>query len=224
MTMIKNRGIALKLILLILTSVTLIFFLIFAYNYLLSRQIIIKNVEENARNLAQATVNRIETILYSVEMVPKSLASFLENSSAEQIMNLLRSVIENNSEIYGTTIAFEPYAHDTDTLYFAPYFYKSEGEIKFTYLGGDSYRYFFWDWYQIPKELDCPVWSEPYFDEGGGNIIMSTYSVPFYKTVSGKRQFMGIVTADISLAWLQEIVASIKIAQTGYGFLISKNG
>lgn len=224
--MIKNRGIALKLILLILTSVTLIFFFIFGYNYLFSRQIIIKNVEENARNLAQATVNRIDTVLHSVEKVPENLACFLENSShsAEQIMNLLRSVIENNPEIYGATIAFEPYAFQKDALYFAPYFYRSEGEINFAYLGGESYRYFYWDWYQIPKELNRPVWSEPYYDEGGGNIIMSTYSVPFYRMVSGKRQFMGIVTADISLAWLQEIVASIKIAQTGYGFLISKNG
>jgi sigma-B regulation protein RsbU (phosphoserine phosphatase) len=68
------------------------------------------------------------------------------------------------------------------------------------------------------------VWSEPYYDEGAGNIIMSTYSVPFYRTVSGKKQFMGIVTADVSLSWLEEIVASIKIAQTGYGFLVSQNG
>ena len=35
---------------------------------------------------------------------------------------------------------------------------------------------------------------------------------------------MGIVTADINLAWLQEVVSSIKVLQTGYGFLISKNG
>jgi sigma-B regulation protein RsbU (phosphoserine phosphatase) len=59
---------------------------------------------------------------------------------------------------------------------------------------------------------------------GAGEIIMATYSVPFYKTLNGKRQFMGIVTADISLSWLQEMVASIKIANTGYGFLISKDG
>ena len=68
------------------------------------------------------------------------------------------------------------------------------------------------------------MWTEPYFDEGAGEIIMATYSVPFYKTFLGKRHFTGIVTADISLSWLQEIVASIKIAKTGYGFLISKNG
>ncbi len=221
--MMKNRGIGLKLILLILTSVTLIFFLIFGYNYLFSRRIIIKNVEKNARNLAQATVNRIDMVLRSVEKVPKSLAYFLESSSYSggDMIDLLHSVVENNPEIYGSTIAFEPFAYSRNSLCFAPYFYKCKGKIEFKYI---PYKYFYWDWYQIPKELNRPTWTEPYYDVGAGNIIMSTYSVPFYKTVLGKRQLMGVVTADISLSWLQEIIASIKIGQTGYGFLVSKNG
>lgn len=219
----KNRGIGLKLILLILTSVTLIFFLIFGYNYLFSRRIIIKNVEKNARNLAQATVNRIDMVLCSVEKVPKSLAYFLERASYSggDMIDLLHSVVENNPEIYGSTIAFEPYTYSRNSLCFAPYFYKCKGKIEFKYI---PYEYFYWDWYQIPKELNRPAWTEPYYDVGAGNIIMSTYSVPFYKTVLGKRQLMGVVTADISLSWLQEIIASIKIGQTGYGFLVSKNG
>ena len=224
--MIKNRGIAFKLVLFILTSCTVIFVLIFGYNYLFSRRIIIRNIEDNAKNLASVIVNKIETVLRPTEKVPKNLAYFLEQSSynKEEIINLLRSVVGNNPEIYGATIAFEPNSFDKDSLYFAPYFYKSEGEIKFAYLGDDSYRYFYWDWYQIPRELGSPIWTEPYYDEGGGNVIMSTYSVPFYKNIEGERKFMGIVTADISLSWLQEIVSSIKIAKTGYGFLISKNG
>ena len=38
-------------------------------------------------------------------------------------------------------------------------------------------------------------WSEPYFDEGAGNKLMSTYAVPFYK--DGK--LWGVATADIAL-------------------------
>jgi sigma-B regulation protein RsbU (phosphoserine phosphatase) len=219
----RNRGIALKLSLLILTSITLIFFLVFSYNYFFSRRIIINNIEMNAKNLTAATVNRIDTILHSLEKVPENLANFLEVSfyDHDEIVILIRSVIKTNQEIYGATIAFEPYTLDKHTFSFAPYFYKRNGEIKFTYI---PYEYFYWDWYQIPKELDHPAWTEPYYDEGAGEIVMATYSVPFYKTVSGERKFMGVVTADISLSWLQEIVNSIKIAQTGYGFLITKNG
>ena len=221
--MMKNRGLALKLSLLILTSMTVIFLFVFMYNYFFSRRIIINNVEMNARNLASATVNRIDTILYSLEKVPENLAYFLEVSFHDhgELLDLIRTVIEKNPEIYGASIAFEPYTLDKSTSTFAPYFYKHNGETKFTYI---PYEYFYWDWYQIPKELDRPVWTEPYYDEGAGEIVMATYSVPFYKTVSGERKFMGVVTADISLSWLEKIVTSIKIAQTGYGFLLTKNG
>ena len=224
--MMKNRGIALKLIILILASTILIFGLIFGYNYKFSRRIIERNVEENAKNLTFTTVNKVETVLHAIEKIPENMAYFLENSSyrKNELLNLIRTVVKNNSEIYGSTISFEPYAFEKNSLYFGPYFYKSNGKIRFTWLGSESYRYFYLDWYQIPKELNHAIWSEPYYDEGGGNIIMCTYSVPFYKTISGKRQFMGIVTADVALNWLEEIVSSIKISQTGYGFLISRNG
>lgn len=224
--MISNRGITFKLVFFILSSCTIIFALIFGYNYLLSRRIIIREIEENAENLTLLTVSKIEAVLRPMEKVPKSLATSLEQSAyeKEELINLLHSAIKNNPEIYGGTIAFEPYAFDKGSLYFSPYFYRNDGKIKFINLGNDSYRYFYWDWYQIPKELEHPVWSEPYYDEGGGNIIMSTYSVPFYRNVEGKRKFTGVVTADVSLSWLQDIVSSIKIAETGYGFLISNNG
>jgi len=224
--MIRNRGIAFKLSLYILSTTAIIFIAILGYNYQISRKLILNNVRENSKNLAFNAVNRIETILQSFNKIPENLAYFLEysNYNKSELLDLISTIVENNDEVFGSTIAFEPYAFDKNSLYFAPYFYKDEGDVKFTYLGGDNYRYFYWDWYQIPKELDKPQWSEPYFDEGGGNIIMSTYSVPFYKKVDGKREFMGIVTADISLDWLEKIVSSIEISKTGYGFLISKNG
>jgi sigma-B regulation protein RsbU (phosphoserine phosphatase) len=223
----KKRGIAFKLILFIMTGITLIFALIFGYNYLYSKRILLKNVEDNARNMALATANRIDKILHSMEVATANLATFLQHSAyddKQRLLGLIRSFVECNPEIYGSAIAFEPYAYDKDSLYFSPYFYKSEGETKFTYIGGEGYHYFYWTWYQLPKELNRPVWNEPYYDEGAGNIIMSTFSVPIYKSVSGRREFLGVLTADISLEWLQEIVSSIKILESGYGFLISRNG
>ncbi len=223
---IRNRSIAFKFSFFILSSCTIIFILIFGYNYLFAHRIITQGIRENAQNLTRLTVNKIDTVLLPMQKVPENIAYSLEYYSydKEGIFDLLRSVIKNNPEIYGSTIAFEPYSFDKDALYFAPYFYKSQGEIKFRYLGGDNYKYFEWDWYHIPKKLRRPLWTEPYYDEGGGDIIMSTYSAPFYRGVEGKKQFMGIITADVSLAWLEDIVSSIKIGKTGYGFLISKKG
>ncbi len=224
--MLKNRGIAFKLILFYTLAGGLIFLLIFVFSYRFSRAMIEKNVEDNAQNLVNSKVNRIETVLLSVQKIPESLAAFLENGTydREELLRLLRALVENNPEIYGAAVAFEPHGFDRKSGLFAPYCFKRAGRVEYTDLGKGAYGYADWDWYQIPREMNKPLWSEPYFDEGGGNALMATYSVPFYRRVAGKRELCGIVTADINLGWLQEVVSSIKVLQSGYGFLLSKNG
>ena len=224
--MLRNRSLAFKLILFFSASSILIFSIVLAYTYYYSREIIQANEEKDARNLALMKATRIETVLNSVQKVTQGLADYLEHSSCSkgEILAMIRTTVKHNPEIYGSSIAFEPYGFDKKTPFLAPYFHRKREKIEFADLADGSYAYLQGDWYQIPKELQTPQWSEPYFDEGGGNIFMTTYSVPFYGKVGGERRFRGIVTADVSLEGLQEIVSSIKILKTGYGFLISKNG
>jgi len=226
MTLLKNRSVAFKLILFFLLSSILIFSAVLAYNYQYSRKIILINQEKDARNLALMSVHRIETVLTGVQKVTQSLANHLEKTSPsrEELLALIRRTVESNPEIVGSTVAFEPYAYNSSTALFAPYFFRKGKTIASADLTKESYAYLHSDWYQIPKELNSPQWSEPYYDEGGGNILMATYSVPFYANLGRDRRLRGIVTADVSLEALQTFVSSIKILETGYGFLISKNG
>ena len=225
-TKIRNRGLAFKLSLFILASTTVIFFVAFGYNYVETRYIVMKNVEQNAKNLTLATANQIEMILRGVDKSPRYLAQSLENISYSQpeLLTQIEAVVSLNPEIFGSTVAYEPYARDSKSFYFAPYYSREKDRIKLSFLGGKDYKYHLWDWYLIPRELDRPVWSEPYFDDGGGNIVMSTFSVPFYRKVKDERKFVGVVTADVSLEWLKQIVSKVTIYQSGYAFLISHNG
>ena len=222
----RNRGIAFKLILSTSVSSALIFLLVFGLHYYSSLKIIVKDIEANAQSLALSKANMIETALSSTMKIPESLACFLESASydKEEIFRLLHEIVERNPEICGSTIAFEPYQFEGKSSGFAPSFYKDNVNIAFSELSQESGGYFSLDWYQIPKEINRPQWSEPYYTGGGGKTLMATYSVPFYKEFRGEKQFMGVVTADISLEWLQHIVASIRVLQTGYAVLISKNG
>ena len=232
--MLKNKGIAFKLISLVILSTGTIFIGIFIYSYFFSRQIITQKIKENASYLTQSMVYQIDEVLKSLEKIPQGLACFLEHGfyplfvehgfyAQKELLKILKEVVKENPEVYGCIVAFEPYSFNKGMLYFAPYFYKKNNKISFAYIGGENYQYFYWDWYQLPKVLKHAVWSEPYYSKGSG-ILMSTYSVPFYRIVNGKREFWGVVAVDISLSWLQKLVSSIKVAQTGYGFLISKNG
>lgn len=221
-----KKGLAYKMVLYIFSCIAFIFFLIFIYNYNISKRIVQKNLIANAEGLTNSAVLRVEKVLSSVQRVPLNFAKIIEASdfSKEQLIAILKLIVSNNSEIYGAALAFEPYYFEKDKKYFSPYFYRQNDTIKFKYIGNDQYDYFSMDWYQVPKELDKPIWSEPYYDEGAGEALMSTFSVPIYKTVNGEKKFIAILTADISLDWLQEYMNSIKVCESGYGFMVSSNG
>ena len=152
-----------------------------------------KNVEETARNLTLSTVNRIDGILTGVEKTPLYLAVSLERQhdySQAGIMLIIDDALAANPDIYGIAVAFEPYVFHQKALY-CPYVYRGKNGFIAVNIE-DIYNYLHWDWYQIPNELRKPVWSEPYYDEGG-RIIMSSYSVPFYGVAGNKRKLAGVL-------------------------------
>jgi sigma-B regulation protein RsbU (phosphoserine phosphatase) len=223
-----KNSIVIKLVLVITICSTLIFAVTLGYNYYRSRVILEKELESNARNLAMSLVYRVETEIAAVTKVTEGVAGSLETGSfsEQELLSLIRTTVENNPEIYGSGVAFEPYAFSTASRLYAPYYYREKGKIAFSRLE-KSYQYvpyLYWDWYQIPRELGKLEWSEPYFDEGAGNILMSTCSVPFYGKSGTTRKLKGIVTADISLDSLTKLVSSVKVLKTGYAALLSRNG
>ena len=223
---IPRRSLSLKMILFIFTNVFIITAIILSYIYSVSHSTISANLKESSRLLTLSTVNEVEKILIAVQKFPDNFSKLIEsgNLSAEQIENILKSAVESNQEIFGATISFEQDYVSNANRYSTIYVSKNKDKIRIERVGKDNDDDHMMDWYLIPKELGKPLWSEPYFDEGGGNIVMSTYSVPLYQTINGKKKFIGILAADLSLDWLQKIVSAIKVYKTGYAFMISRNG
>jgi sigma-B regulation protein RsbU (phosphoserine phosphatase) len=221
-----RNSLAVKLVLSILTVSGIIFLFIFGSNFLRSREILLKNVRENAKNLSLATVNKIEITLNKVEQIPKTLAYHLEHSSLteKEMLNLLTNVTASSDEITGVTIAFDPDSFPGVKGEFAPYVYKHNGNLKTVYLRSPENNYQIKDWYLIPKELQKSMWSEPYYNVDDDSKILATFSVPFYMKKNGSRICVGIVSAEIDLDWLKQIVKMTTLYKTGYAFLISHNG
>jgi len=223
-----KNSIVTRLALVITLFSVVIFAVTLGYNYYQSRAFLQKELESNARNLVMSLVNRVEIQLTAVAKVTQGVAHSLEtgNYTGQRLHSLLRATVENNPEIYGSGIAFEPYAFSATARLYAPYYHREKGKIVFSRLE-KTYQnepYLYWDWYQIPRELGKLEWSEPYFDEGGGNILMSTCSAPFYGRTGGTKQLKGIVEADVSLDSLTALISSVKILKTGYAALLSRNG
>jgi class 3 adenylate cyclase/HAMP domain-containing protein len=215
-----------RLTLYILSAVAVVYLAALGYNFQVSRQALLTDMFLDAKNISLATGYEIERLLQGVEKVPESLAAVLEEKQLqpEELLQLLKRLLAANPEIFGMAVAFEPHAFEASRLYFAPYAFREGEQLSTTMLGSPEYHYFTMDWYQLPRETGRAQWTSPYFDEGGGDIIMSTYAVPFYQGQGPKRRLRGVVTADISLHRLRQTVGAVKILATGYAFLICQNG
>ena len=217
----------------IVTLGALIFIAVLGANYLLSRILLEDYVSELAQSATTSTVKKLETKLDIVSTSAEALASVVSDIgiSEEQIHKAINALLHSNGHIYGMTVALEPNILFKDTGDFAPYYYRKDESIAFSDLADEDYRYQTWPWYTEPKRLKASIWSEPYLDEGGGDVAMTTYSTPIYidKHMDSKSDsddekiFAGIATADIELQWLDEVIQNIKVVDSGFGFIVSRN-
>ncbi len=211
------------LLVLLGTLAVLAFVLVYSETY--SRDIIFRNAETSASSQASSVALHMDEELRSVAKVIQNLAVSLEYGewNEKDQLELIRRVAKNNKEIFGVTVAYEPYAFRADLKDYAPYYFRDKGGLKLLQLGGDSYNYFVKDWYRIPLDMKKAMWSAPYYDEGGGNVLMTTFASPFFQRGDDGR-VKGIMSADITLDRLTRMVSDVRVLDTGYAFLISEYG
>ena len=201
---------------------TLVFVTVLGANYFLSRNLLEEYIGELARATASSTVREIETVFTTVATNADSLASVVTKADINepQIHDAIKAFLKTNADIFGMTVALEPHVLHENIGEFSPYYYREQEAYGYANLADNSYRYLEWDWYRQPKSNRKPVWTEPYLDEGGGNVLMTTYATPIWRRDDNR--FAGVATADISLGWLQKLVDNIHIGETGFGMIISE--
>lgn len=194
------------------------------YHY--SAQLIEEEINQKMEVQLDKTLTQFYTQLNAHKAIGQTIARFTETGgnalSKEQYAAFLQNAITSNDLILGAGVWFEPFQYKAEVHYFGPYAYKDHGNIVFTtdYEKPD-YDYPSQDWYKMATNTTRPVvWSDPYYD-ATTNITMVTASFPFY---DGNKKLKGMATADMDLAQLQKIVSDITVSQTGWAFLLDKNG
>jgi PAS domain S-box-containing protein len=198
---------------------------IFAVILVLGLQAFEDNTRETiAHELVQSAelrATKIEVLLREVAQIASSTADHLSiNSNIDEAaaFDILSSNVAANPLVFGAAIAFEPGEFPGRQL-FGPYVYrqgKNLAEIVTTELDYD-YTLPEWDWWHLPREAASGIWTEPYFDEGGGNIYMATFSAPFFRD----GRFIGVATIDIPLEPLKRLIASLQGDQGEHYLLLS---
>jgi len=222
--MFNKWSITWRLSVLVLVGVGTILIALTGYSYFSAKKMLEEELMDKARLIAMTVTTRIETSAQPVEGMAQVLAGVLETvpMSEEQSYKLLEQLITRNGDVFGAAIALEPSKGGNEQSA-VPYVFRTNRGLQKIDLGQGNYHYEANDWYVLPKEMKRPVWSEPYFDEGGGNILMATYSVPVFNG-PGEEVVRGVVTGDMSLASLSVLLESLELGQSNYAFIISGQG
>ena len=196
----------------------------FLTQYYYSQRVIKEEASLRAQSELRSAENEIMGIVGQAESAVRNSLWITEwcLDNLDSLVRVPQRVVANNPVVVGSTIALMPGYSKKHPLY-APYATRNpeNGEIITLSLATDNYDYPSKEWFTKPLELQDGYWSEPYYDEGGGNMLMTTFSMPV-KDSNG--EIAAILTADISLEWLTELIGSIKVYPNAFNTVISHSG
>lgn len=217
------KSFATKLSIYILSLTLLIFTAIMILFYTYSRKRVTEDAVKYTHALLSNMVTEITSQLLTVENTLTQSTWLIEKNlnHPDSLRNIIISAVKYNDLIVGSGIAFRPDYYKEKGKYFMPYASFQNGTLTYQVLGSQAYDYPCMDWYLIPKLLNKSYWSEPYYDQGGGNIIMSTYSLPLYDK---EGEVYAIFTANISLSQFTDRISKLRPYQSSYTYLVSRNG
>ncbi len=140
----------------------------------------------------QAEQNRIMI----EDELPKLAATLLKEKPDQAGMEkLFTAYLDQHPAVYGVAFA-PPRAPAGEPVRASPYVYRKNGVLSALNLAKPDYLYETMEWYALPVKRRAAAWTSPYFDQGGGDIWMVTYSLPLYLD-EAKTQLYGVLTDDL---------------------------
>ena len=216
--MIKEKAsIALIIIAALLVEVTSIVQFWYAKNGIRSE------VEQRAKSELRIKSLKIQNVMNEIEVAVQDFSWAVERDldKPESMITITRRLLQDNRFIVGSAVAFKPNYYEQYGRQYAPYSYRHNGKILDKQLGTKYYNYHMMEWYTMPMMWGRGHWSEPYYDEGGGEMMMSTFSMPI-RDKNGKK--VAVLTADVSLDWLSKIINEEHTQASSLNLIISRTG
>ena len=224
--MLSFQAVSHRLIFWILGASASLFLLISFYEYNTAQHFLHEQIKTKAHLAKSDMVNRVNNLLHNVSESVQTASGVLSvaRPNNHNIEQLLKTVLSKHPDIYGMSVSLEPRNDSAQTPGFAPYYYRHNGQIRYVDLAAKNYNYRNQPWYKTAIKSGYARWSEPYFDQGGGNVPMVTYSAPIYIEDAGKKRLAGIVTADLTLSSLTRLVSTLAIGNNGFAYLFTREG
>ena len=223
----KKKSLSTKISLWIVFFAGLIFVAALAVFFNESRKAVRIEAIKNATLTLDKTVQRVNTILTEVKVATDNTDWLIPRhlDAPDSMFVYSRRILENNPNLNGCSIAFEPFYFSEKGLYFSAYSLNYGGQIQTTQEGNDHYQYFSMDWYQLPKLLNRPCWTEPFFDYNPDEFASPEMIISYCKPIKDRDSvYIGTISVDLSLNWLSQTISAVKPYPNSYSIMIGQGG
>jgi sigma-B regulation protein RsbU (phosphoserine phosphatase) len=172
------------------------------------------------QTLLDQHLQEVSLLAQSIDNELSALASVVANTAtfyrirpdldSDAAYAILSATVGSTPLIYGAALAFEPYSFEPQRRLFAPYVFDDDlksidiGALAYDYTDGN------WDWYSRVQREGKAGWSEPYFDTGAGDMVLTTYSAPLLRDGN----FVGVATVDLRLDELSREIGDQLVDQS----------
>lgn len=220
----NSKSFTTKLSLNVVLITSILFILVIGIVAYSSHKLLAEEATVSAQHLLESTIKEVEKTLKEVAVAAESGAWVVEEHKYDTsyVYHITSKIVSEYDCIVGSAVAYAPDFFPGRHLC-APYSYKDEstGKLISKQIGTDKYNYLDMEWFSKSFERKSASWSEPYYDEGGAGILMSSYSTPL---LDDEGNVYAILTADISLQWIADIVSVIKPYPSSHVNIASKDG
>ena len=187
----------------------------------------------SAQNIIQLTMERlveremnaiylnIRNHLAKVEVTLDNMAWIVTDDlpTPDSLFRATRQLVENNTDILGSSISCIPNYYPQEGRWFEPYSVRrADGSIETIQLGSESHDYTKSEFFRVPIAKGEGHWCEPYLDSDGAKATVTTYGVPVR---DGTGKIVAVVDADISIDWLDGVMNELKVYKSTQRFLVT---
>ena len=201
-----------KLILAISLPLLAVYLTVVALDYRRSKQEALEQMKNYLTEVTAHEALALNEQLSSIAQIGRSTGQFLQTFALREspdLERLARANLRAEPHLFGFGVALEAPAAGGAAKRVAPYVCRTaDGQgLRSMDITSVAFDYTRSDWYLLPKLLRHPAWTDPYFDEGIGRILMCSYSVPLLRD----NEFDGVIVADVSLEHIRR-----QVRQTRY--------
>ncbi|HEX7583479.1 MAG TPA: SpoIIE family protein phosphatase [Prolixibacteraceae bacterium] len=202
-----------------ITSIAIIIIAAIVYvNYNFSNKILVGKIEEGAINQSNVVISGISRITIGTEEIARNVSLQVLYFRKNNDLNLLLKQIIASNKIL-------------ESIYVELFDYRKNQISKFSSnkqgpLNGDL------DSISIDKYIrklktenvssDFGFWAAPFYSKFDKSHLLVSYIMPVYSPET--KEIAGIVSCQISLNQLKNLLSEIKIGEKGYAFIIDKTG